>query len=138
MGRKLGAEKPFHLRIGINTSYVTVGNFGSEDRMDYTIIGSSVNLTKRLQSYAETDGILLGHETYSLVKDEVDAEEQKPIKVKDSPSRSAATRCSDSMTISSARAPSSARSRTASSFCSICRNAIAPRPSPRSRPSWRG
>jgi adenylate cyclase len=80
--QELGAEKPFHLRIGINTSYVTVGNFGSEDRMDYTIIGSSVNLTKRLQSYAETDGILLGHETYSLVKDEVDAEEQKPIKVK--------------------------------------------------------
>jgi adenylate cyclase len=48
-----------------------VGNFGSQDRMDYTIIGSTVNLTTRLQSYAETDGILLGHETYSLVKDEL-------------------------------------------------------------------
>jgi len=80
--QELGAEKPFHLRIGINTGYVTVGNFGSEDRMDYTIIGSSVNLTARLQSYAEIDGILMGHETYSLVKDEVDAEEQKPIRVK--------------------------------------------------------
>jgi len=80
--QELGAGKPFHLRIGVNTGYVTVGNFGSEDRMDYTIIGSSVNLTARLQSYAEIDGILLGHETYSLVKDEVDAEEQKPIKVK--------------------------------------------------------
>lgn len=80
--QELGAEKPFHLRIGINTGYVTVGNFGSEDRMDYTIIGSVVNLTARLQSYAETDGILLGHETYSLVKDEVAAEEQEPIKVK--------------------------------------------------------
>jgi len=80
--QELGAEKPFHLRIGINTGYVTVGNFGSEDRMDYTIIGSSVNLTARLQSCAEIDGILMGHETYSLVKDEVDAEEHKPIKVK--------------------------------------------------------
>ncbi|MEZ5828990.1 MAG: adenylate/guanylate cyclase domain-containing protein [Hyphomicrobiales bacterium] len=80
--QELGAEKPFHLRIGVNTGYVTVGNFGSEDRMDYTIIGSSVNLTARLQSYAPIDGILLGHETYSLVKDEVDAEEQEPIKVK--------------------------------------------------------
>lgn len=79
---ELGAEQPFHLRIGINTGYVTVGNFGSEDRMDYTIIGSSVNLTARLQSYAPIDGILLGHETYSLVKDEVDAEEQEPIKLK--------------------------------------------------------
>ncbi|MBM3544526.1 MAG: adenylate/guanylate cyclase domain-containing protein [Alphaproteobacteria bacterium] len=80
--QELGAEKPFHLRIGINTGYVTVGNFGSEDRMDYTIIGSAVNLTARLQSYANIDGILLGHETYSLVKDEIAAEEQEPIKVK--------------------------------------------------------
>jgi class 3 adenylate cyclase len=80
--QELGAEKPFHLRIGINTGYVTVGNFGSEDRMDYTIIGSAVNLTARLQSYAEIDGILLGHETYSLVKDDVAAEEQTPIKLK--------------------------------------------------------
>jgi adenylate cyclase len=79
---ELGAEKPFHLRIGINTGYVTVGNFGSDDRMDYTIIGSAVNLTARLQSYAEIDGILLGHETYSLVRDDVAAEEQQPIKVK--------------------------------------------------------
>jgi class 3 adenylate cyclase len=79
---ELGAEKPFHLRIGINTGYVTVGNFGSEDRMDYTIIGSAVNLTARLQSHSEIDGILLGHETYSLVKDDIAAEEQQPIKVK--------------------------------------------------------
>ena len=50
--------------------------------MDYTIIGSSVNLTARLQSYAKIDGILMGHETYSLVRDEVAAEEQAPIKVK--------------------------------------------------------
>ena len=50
--------------------------------MDYTITGSSVNLTARLQSHAEIDGILMGHETYSLVKDEVAAEEQAPIKVK--------------------------------------------------------
>jgi adenylate cyclase len=80
--QELGAEKPFHLRVGINTGYVTVGNFGSADRMDYTIIGSAVNLTARLQSHAEIDGILIGHETYSLVKDDVAAEEQAPIKVK--------------------------------------------------------
>jgi hypothetical protein len=39
-------------------------------------------LTARLQSHAEIDGILLGHETYSLVKDDIAAEEQEPIKVK--------------------------------------------------------
>ncbi|MBQ0817657.1 MAG: hypothetical protein KBT60_06740 [Methyloceanibacter sp.] len=46
---ELGAEQPFHLRMGINTGYVTVGNFGSDDRMDYTIIGSCVNATARLK-----------------------------------------------------------------------------------------
>ena len=80
--QELGAEKPFRVRMGINTGYCTVGNFGSQDRMDYTIIGNAVNLTARLQSNSEIDGILLGHETYSLVKDEVSAEEQTPIKVK--------------------------------------------------------
>lgn len=80
--QELGAEKPFHLRIGVNTGYVTVGNFGSDDRMDYTIIGSAVNLTARLQSKSDIDGILIGHETYSLVKDEVSVEEQAPINVK--------------------------------------------------------
>jgi adenylate cyclase len=80
--RELGAERPFQLRIGVNTGYCTVGNFGSSERMDYTIIGNMVNVTARLQSHAEADGILMGHETYSLVKDVVATEEQRPIKVK--------------------------------------------------------
>jgi class 3 adenylate cyclase/CHASE3 domain sensor protein/putative methionine-R-sulfoxide reductase with GAF domain len=78
----VGMEKPFQLRIGINTGFCTVGNFGSEDRMDYTIIGGEVNLASRLQSQADLDGILIAHETYSLVKDEIAAEELPPIRVK--------------------------------------------------------
>ncbi len=80
--RDRGLQKPFQLRIGINTGYCTVGNFGSEDRMDYTIIGSEVNLASRLQSQAELGGILLSHEAYSLVKDHVFAEERTPIQAK--------------------------------------------------------
>jgi class 3 adenylate cyclase len=80
--RGLGAERPFQLRIGINTGYCTVGNFGSADRMDYTIIGNMVNMTARLQSHAEIDSILMGHETYSLVKDVVATAEHNPITVK--------------------------------------------------------
>jgi class 3 adenylate cyclase len=80
--RDRGLQKPFQLRIGINTGYCTVGNFGSEDRMDYTIIGSEVNLASRLQSQAELGGILLSHEAYSLVKDHVFAEERTPIPAK--------------------------------------------------------
>jgi len=80
--RDRGLQKPFQLRIGINTGYCTVGNFGSEDHMDYTIIGSEVNLASRLQSNAELGGILLSHETYSLIKDHVLAEERTPIQAK--------------------------------------------------------
>ena len=80
--RDRGLQKPFQLRVGINTGYCTVGNFGSEDRMDYTIIGGEVNLASRLQSHAELGGILLSHETYSLVKDHVMAEERSPIQAK--------------------------------------------------------
>ena len=80
--RERGLQKPFQLRIGINTGYCTVGNFGSEDHMDYTIIGSEVNLASRLQSHAELGGILLSHETYSLIKDHVLAEERTPIQAK--------------------------------------------------------
>jgi class 3 adenylate cyclase len=78
----LGSEKPFQLRVGINTGFCTVGNFGSEDRMDYTIIGSEVNLAARLQSHAELGGILVAHETSSLIKDTILTEEQEPVSVK--------------------------------------------------------
>jgi adenylate cyclase len=80
--REAGQQRPFEVRMAINTGYCTVGNFGSADRMDYTIIGNEVNLASRLQSHAEPGGILMTHETYSLVKDIVPTEEQEPVQVK--------------------------------------------------------
>jgi adenylate cyclase len=77
-----GFERPFQTRIGINTGYCNVGNFGSADRMDYTIIGSAVNLAARLQSHCDPDGILVSYETYVLVRDIVDFEERKPVDLK--------------------------------------------------------
>jgi len=78
----MGLEQPFQVRMGINTGFCTVGNFGSEDRMDYTIIGNEVNLAARLESLAEVGGILMAHETHSLVKDTVMAEEGDTLTVK--------------------------------------------------------
>jgi class 3 adenylate cyclase len=78
----MGLERPFELRIGINTGFCTVGNFGSADRMDYTIIGNEVNLAARLESLAEVGGILMAHETHALVKDTVLAEEGDTLTVK--------------------------------------------------------
>lgn len=78
-------DRPFEARIGINTGYCTVGNFGSQDRMDYTIIGGEVNLAARLESNADVGGILLAAETYSLVKEWLEAEEQEAIHFKGFP-----------------------------------------------------
>ncbi|MBL8705146.1 MAG: PAS-domain containing protein [Rhodospirillales bacterium] len=83
--RERGQEHVFQLRIGINTGYCTVGNFGSDARVDYTIIGNEVNLAARLQSHADLGGILVAHETYALVKDAVLAEETGTITVKGFP-----------------------------------------------------
>jgi len=77
-----GLERPFRVRIGINTGFCTVGNFGSEARMDYTIIGNEVNLAARLESHAKVGGILMAHETHSLVKDTIMAEEGDALTVK--------------------------------------------------------
>jgi class 3 adenylate cyclase len=64
-----GIERPFRIRIGINTGFCNVGNFGSEDRLAYTIVGAAVNLAARLQALAEPGGIVLGRETWALVRD---------------------------------------------------------------------
>ncbi|SCA55555.1 Adenylate cyclase (fragment) [Candidatus Terasakiella magnetica] len=77
-----GFDKPFRMRVGINTGYCNVGNFGSDHRMDYTIIGGEVNLAARLEQASDSDGILLSSETHALVKDIVDAQEREPIQVK--------------------------------------------------------
>jgi class 3 adenylate cyclase len=81
-GRRRGIEKPFQARMGINTGYCNVGNFGSLDRMDYTIIGAEANLAARLQSIAEPGGIVMSYETYALVQDRVQARPLEPITLK--------------------------------------------------------
>jgi hypothetical protein len=80
--RNEGVENPFRVRIGINTGFCNVGNFGSADRMDYTIIGAEANLAARLQSIAEPGHIVASYETYALVRDIVAAHALPPITMK--------------------------------------------------------
>ncbi len=80
--RNAGTEQPFQARMGINSGYCNVGNFGSADRMDYTIIGAEANLAARLQSIAKAGDIILSYEAYALVSDIVTAHELPPITMK--------------------------------------------------------
>lgn len=80
--RAQGIDKPLEIRMGINTGYCTVGNFGAEMRMDYTIIGREVNLASRLESAAAPNEILISTETYSLVKDIIMGRDKGQIQVK--------------------------------------------------------
>jgi len=80
--KNMGIVNPLHIRIGINTGFCTVGNFGSDERLDYTVIGSQVNLASRLESNAEPNQILISADTYLLVKNFISCREMGEISVK--------------------------------------------------------
>jgi class 3 adenylate cyclase len=80
-----GLQHPFITRIGINTGYCNVGNFGSHSRMAYTILGGEVNLAARIESKCEPGGVLISHETYAQVKDFVEVSERDLLELKGIP-----------------------------------------------------
>jgi len=80
--REQGFDNPFVIRIGINTGYCNVGNFGSDQRLSYTIIGGEVNVAQRLEASCDPGGILISHETYAQVDDFVDVEERLSVNLK--------------------------------------------------------
>lgn len=80
--RRNGMEHPFQARMGINTGYCNVGNFGSDERMDYTIIGAEANLAARLESIAQPNGIVISYETFAHVSDFIDATPLEPVQFK--------------------------------------------------------
>ena len=60
-----------HVSIGINTGEMISGNIGSANlrRLDYTVIGDTVNTAQRLQSAAKPGQIVISEKTYQLVKE---------------------------------------------------------------------
>lgn len=75
---------PVTMGIGIHTGKVCAGNMGAEDRLNYTVIGSNVNLAARLCSKAPPEEIYLSDDTYhcSLVAENILVEDMGPLQFK--------------------------------------------------------
>ena len=80
--QKQGFADPFQIRMGMNTGYCNVGNFGSDQRLTYTIIGSEVNVAQRLEASAPSGGILMSYETYAHAPDMIEVEQLESISMK--------------------------------------------------------
>ena len=77
-----GLQEPLEMRIGIATGFCTVGNFGSDLRLEYTAVGSGVNTASRLETAADNGDILMSFDTYSLVSDRIPCQELDTIHLK--------------------------------------------------------
>ena len=81
-GKNFSLRNDLEIQIGINTGYCTVGNFGSNERLDYTAVGGTVNLASRLESVANSGSICISEETYLLVNSFFKFHDPKEIDVK--------------------------------------------------------
>tara|TARA_B100000886_G_C20412338_1_gene487664 strand:- start:159 stop:1844 length:1686 start_codon:yes stop_codon:yes gene_type:complete len=79
---KTGLSESLDVRMGIHTDVCTVGNFGSSDRLDYTVLGNGVNLASRLESLAKANQILISENTQNLIKNKIDCKFFNEVKVK--------------------------------------------------------
>jgi DNA-binding response OmpR family regulator/class 3 adenylate cyclase len=75
---RLSTGIDIHMRIGINSGHVILGDIGSRlYRRDYTVIGDNVNIAQRLESNAERDSVLISETTYELIKQKVSVEKRE-------------------------------------------------------------
>ncbi|MDP9070236.1 MAG: adenylate/guanylate cyclase domain-containing protein, partial [Actinomycetota bacterium] len=73
---------PFGLGIGLSTGDAAAALLGSEERLEYTLVGDTVNLTQRLQQWAEAGETVLSQATHAALSAPLDAMALAPAQVK--------------------------------------------------------
>ncbi len=68
LNRRLPPDRQLAIRIGVNTGRVAAGTFGSPERMEYTVLGDTVNVASRLESIAEPGTVYVGRSTYERTR----------------------------------------------------------------------
>ena len=75
-------QAPLAMGVGVNTGVVTAGFIGSDKRMDYTVIGDTVNLASRLCGKADGGQVLISESTFTQLNGSLPAQRLEPIQVK--------------------------------------------------------
>ncbi len=77
-----GAASKLKIAIGMASGPLVAGNVGSSRRMDYTVLGDTVNTAARLESVAGAEEVIITRDTRNLIGDRFQIEERPPVKVK--------------------------------------------------------
>lgn len=80
--RKKRGQQTFQVGIGINTGSTIIGNVGSENRMDYTVIGDTVNTAARLEEQSQGGEIIVGEQTLTHLPESIKVGKRLELKVK--------------------------------------------------------
>ena len=75
-------KEPFELGIGLSTGEVAAALLGSEERLEWTVVGDTVNLTQRIQQWAEPGETVMTRATWEACTQAIDVDELEPALVK--------------------------------------------------------